>query len=95
MIRRVKKTKAIDVREQTVVIDLVMSNRIKLKGEKRCVGAYVLDKDSGEIYAIRTPNTILATGGCGKVYLYTCNPDTATGDGIALMSPAIPDPTTR
>ena len=84
MIRRVKKTKAIDVREQTVVIDLVMSNRIKLKGEKRCVGAYVLDKDSGEIYAIRSPNTILATGGCGKVYLYTCNPDTATGDGIAL-----------
>ena len=84
MVRRVRRTKSVDVREQTIVIDLVMSNRIGLKGGKRCVGAYVLDQPSGEIYAIRAPNTILATGGCGKVYLYTCNPDTATGDGIAL-----------
>ena len=61
-----------------------MSARIGLPGENRCVGAYVLDKGTGEIYAVQSPNTILATGGCGKVYLYTCNPDTATGDGIAL-----------
>ena len=84
MIRRVKRCSAIVVREQTIVIDLIMTKRIGLKGENRCVGAYVLDKATGEIYAIRSPNTILATGGCGKVYLYTCNPDTATGDGIAL-----------
>ena len=84
MIRRVRKTKAIDVREETIVIDLVMTRRIGVTGENRCVGAYVLNKATGEIYAIRSPNTILATGGCGKVYLYTCNPDTATGDGIAL-----------
>ena len=83
MIRKIKKAQ-IDFREQTIVIDLIMSRRIGLKGENRCVGAYVLDKPTGEIYAIRSPNTILATGGCGKVYLYTCNPDTATGDGIAL-----------
>ena len=83
MIRRVRRA-PIDVREQTIVIDLVMSRRIGLKGANRCVGAYVLDKRTGEIYAIRSPNTILATGGCGKVYLYTCNPDSATGDGIAL-----------
>ena len=84
MIRRVKRCSNINVREQTIVIDLIMTKRIGLKGENRCVGAYVLNKTSGEIYAIRSPNTILATGGCGKVYLYTCNPDTATGDGIAL-----------
>ncbi|MGN0832090.1 MAG: L-aspartate oxidase [Kiritimatiellia bacterium] len=84
MIRRVRRTKAIDIRERTIVIDLVMTRRLGLKGANRCIGAYVLDKTSGEIYAIRSPNTILATGGCGKVYLYTCNPDTATGDGIAL-----------
>ena len=84
MIRRVRRTKAIDVREQTIVIDLIMTRRIGVQGENRCVGAYVLDKASGDIYAIRSPNTVLATGGCGKVYLYTCNPDTATGDGIAL-----------
>ena len=83
MIRRVKKS-GVDIREQTIVIDLIMTKRIGVKGENRCVGAYVLDKKSGEIYAVRSPNTILATGGCGKVYLYTCNPDTATGDGIAL-----------
>ena len=84
MVRRVRSAKGIDVREQTVVIDLIMSKRIGLKGENRCLGAYVLDKKTGEIYAVRSPNTILATGGCGKVYLYTCNPDSATGDGVAL-----------
>ena len=83
MIRRLRRA-PVDVREQTVVIDLVMTKRIGLKGENRCIGAYVLDKETGEIYAVRSPNTILATGGCGKVYLYTCNPDSATGDGIAL-----------
>lgn len=83
MIRKVKKA-PIDIRTETIVIDLIMSKRIGLKGDNRCVGAYVMDKKTGEIYAIRSPNTILATGGCGKVYLYTCNPDTATGDGIAL-----------
>ena len=83
MIRRLKKS-GVDFREHTIVIDLVMSRRIGLAGENRCLGAYVLDKATGEIYAVRAPNTILATGGCGKVYLYTCNPDTATGDGIAL-----------
>ena len=84
MIRRVKRTKEIDVREEAIVIDLIMTKRIGIKGENRCIGAYVLDKATGEIYAVRSANTILATGGCGKVYLYTCNPDTATGDGIAL-----------
>jgi L-aspartate oxidase len=83
MIRRLKKS-GVEVRERTILIDLVMTRRIGIKGENRCVGAYVLDRDSGEIYAVRSPNTILATGGCGKVYLYTCNPDVATGDGIAL-----------
>lgn len=89
MIRRAKKIArggggALTLLEETVVIDLVMTRRIGVKGENRCVGAYVLDRRTGEIYAVRSPNTVLATGGCGKVYLYTCNPDTATGDGIAL-----------
>ena len=83
MIRRIRKSD-IDVREHNIVIDLVMSRRIGIPGENRCLGAYVMDKATGEIYAVRSPNTILATGGCGKVYLYTCNPDTASGDGIAI-----------
>ncbi len=84
MIRRVRRVGNIDICEQTIVIDLIMTRRLGLKSENRCVGAYVLDKKSGEISAVRSANTILATGGCGKVYLYTCNPDVATGDGIAL-----------
>ncbi|MBO6166935.1 MAG: L-aspartate oxidase [Kiritimatiellae bacterium] len=83
MIRRVKRA-GIEYRENTIAIDLITSRKLGIKGENRCLGAYVLDKSSDEIYAIRSANTILATGGCGKVYLYTCNPDTATGDGIAL-----------
>ncbi len=83
MIRRIRRA-PVDIRENTIVIDLLMTKRLGLKGPNRCVGAYVLDKPTGEIYAVRSPNTILATGGCGKVYLYTCNPDCATGDGIAL-----------
>ena len=84
MIRTLKRHPAIDVREHTMVIDLVTTRRLGLPGPSRCVGAYVLDTETGGIYAVRTPNTVLATGGCGKVYLYTCNPDTATGDGVAL-----------
>ena len=84
MIRTLKRHPAIDVRERTMVIELITTRRLGLPGHSRCVGAYVLDTETGEIYAVRAPNTVLATGGCGKVYLYTCNPDIATGDGVAL-----------
>ena len=84
MIRSLKRHPEIEFRENAIVIDLIMTRRLGLKGENRCIGAYVLDKTSGEIYAVRSHDTVLATGGCGKVYLYTCNPDSATGDGIAL-----------
>ena len=84
MVRTLKKYPEIEVHDHTMVIDLIITKRIGVKGPNRCVGAYVLDTKTNEIYAIRSPNTILATGGCGKVYLYTCNPDVATGDGLAL-----------
>ena len=86
MIRTIRRHPEIEILENTTVIDLITTTRRlgMKKAPHQCVGAYVLDTETQEIYAIRSPNTILATGGCGKVYLYTCNPDTATGDGIAL-----------
>jgi L-aspartate oxidase len=49
-----------------------------------CVGVYVLDERSGEVETLRSDINVLATGGCGKVYLYSTNPDIATGDGVAM-----------
>ena len=66
-------------------MDLITSDKVagKQGAERRCLGLYALDEESDEVLTFRAPHTLLATGGAGKVYLYTTNPDTATGDGIA------------
>ncbi len=74
----------IEVFENYFGIDLITSQKLGYVGENRCLGAYVLDKNAGRVYAFVAPVTLLATGGCGKVYLYTTNPDIATGDGVAM-----------
>ncbi len=73
----------IDLFEQHLAIDLIAAERIGLK-ENRCLGAYVLDRGKGIVEVFRAKFTVLATGGASKVYLYTSNPDTSTGDGIAM-----------
>jgi L-aspartate oxidase len=74
----------IEIFENHFAIDLISSQKLGYVGENRCLGVYVLDKNSGRVGTFVAPITLLATGGCGKVYLYTTNPDIATGDGVAM-----------
>ncbi|MCE9626712.1 MAG: FAD-binding protein, partial [Candidatus Eisenbacteria bacterium] len=67
--------------------DLILASRLgqsRGSGRDTVWGAYVMDRASGRIRPMTARATVLATGGCGKVYLYTTNPDVATGDGLAM-----------
>ena len=77
LIEAVKKIENIDIKEHWCAINLYAKNF-------KCSGAYVLDQKSELIHNIAAKSTILATGGAGKIYLYTTNPDIASGDGIAM-----------
>jgi len=74
----------IHVLEKQVAVDLILSSDSSNPSRSRCVGAYVMDRDSRRIRPIRAKFVVLATGGASRVYPYTSNPDVATGDGIAM-----------
>jgi L-aspartate oxidase len=74
----------IEVFENHFAIDLITTQKLGYVGENRCLGVYVLDNKTGAVETFSAPAILLATGGCGKVYLYTTNPDIATGDGVAM-----------
>jgi L-aspartate oxidase len=74
----------ITVLDHCIAIDLITTGWLELSGDNRCVGAYIRIRATGEIAAVHAPYVVLASGGGGKVYLYTSNPDVATGDGIAM-----------
>jgi len=74
----------ITVLENVMAIDLVTTGWLKRPGVNSCIGCYFLDEKLEEVFAVRARHTVLATGGACKVYLYTSNPDVATGDGIAM-----------
>jgi L-aspartate oxidase len=72
----------IKVLSDHIAIDLL--SMAKYGGEPACFGAYVLDTRTGQVITISARATVLASGGAGKVYIYTSNPDVVTGDGIAM-----------
>jgi L-aspartate oxidase len=79
---RVRRTPNITVFEHHMLVDLITDRQLKRPGTQ-CHGAYALDVNTGRVATFSAGHTLLATGGAGKVYLYSTNPDTATGDGIA------------
>lgn len=83
LLRKVKERKNILLLENHICVDLLMHFGAKKGAKRRCVGAYVLE-EKGKVSLFRSKVTVLCTGGSGKVYLYTSNPDIATGDGVAI-----------
>jgi len=89
LVRTVRSDANIDVFENHHAVDLLIDQKLGqslalVQRRPRCWGAYVLDDATGEIETFTARATILATGGSGKVYLYTSNPDVASGDGLAM-----------
>ena len=80
---KVRKHPNIKLLENHIAVDLITARKVGM-AEDECLGAYVLNNKTGKVITIGAQHTVLATGGAGKVYLYTTNPDVSTGDGIAM-----------
>lgn len=86
LVEAVRQNPNIDIYEHHIAIDLITCSKIARQPvqDNCCVGAYVLDIKHGKVLTFASRITLLASGGAGKVYLYTCNPDVASGDGVAM-----------
>jgi L-aspartate oxidase len=81
--KRVSEAKNVTIIENRVAIDLITHKKLCLPGN-RCIGAYVLNRENNHVELFKAKFVIIATGGASKAYLYTSNPDGASGDGIAM-----------
>ena len=84
LLQRAREHPNISLRERWMAVDVITSRHLKRQEAPRCYGVYALDMDQGRVETLAASAVVLATGGVGKVYRYTSNPDTATGDGIAM-----------
>jgi L-aspartate oxidase len=84
LLRELRRQVHVELLENHMAVDLITAAKLGFATEDRCLGAYILDEKTGAVETIRSDRIVLATGGCGKVYLYTTNPDIATGDGVAM-----------
>ncbi len=83
LLQQATKHSNITLLPNSIAIDLITHHKLRL-ADNRCVGAYVLDQQSGHIQTLLASFIVLATGGASKAYLYTSNPDGSSGDGIAM-----------
>jgi len=83
LVKAVRRNPGIKIYENFIAVNLLVAPSPGKKA-RRCWGAYVLDKKKKRVRTFLARTTVLATGGAGKVYLYTSNPDVATGDGVAM-----------
>ena len=74
----------VTILEDHIAIDLITSEKLRGRSDSRCFGAYALDKNTGVTKTFAARSVVLSSGGASKAYLYTTNPDTSTGDGIAM-----------
>jgi L-aspartate oxidase len=91
LVEAVRQHPNVQVYEHHIAIDLITAAKVERRSAERCqtepnrcLGAYALDINGGQVIAFSSKITLLASGGAGKVYLYTCNPDVASGDGVAM-----------
>ncbi len=81
---RIRGHRQIEIFEKYIGIELITKSRLENQGENRCLGIYALNIGNEEVVTFVANAVVLATGGASKTYLYTSNPDTSTGDGIAM-----------
>ena len=81
---KVRSHPDISIRDNCIAIDLITTRKFSYSGNNRVIGVYALNRDTGKVEMLTASAVVMATGGASKVYLYTSNPDTSTGDGIAM-----------